>query len=332
MGPKSQINAATGQIMVWPYTPAPEDDVTTGRIRALIGDVNPALNSGAKYYAESQAVAQDDATAGNKNNNASYRRCVFGTAPNYTMSWSSTAAGQTVRMTQTVRAWAENEHTAEFTDVDIPNDGRFTLGYKVTDLSGTGAGPWHYEYALNNMNSDRCGSSFSVPLPPGVNIFNTGFHDVEYYKDGYNIGRAYDGTDWQVVQTPDTSIAWNMVNATPVENSNALRWGTLYNFRFDADSPPVAGEITLGLFKPGTPGSITMDAQVPSAIPCLCPGDLNASATIDGDDISTFTSMYTAQIPVSNCANFATPDFGPLDDADIGGFVDLMFNGPNVCK
>jgi hypothetical protein len=332
LGPKSQINAATGQILVWPYTPAPEDDVTTGRIRALTTGVDPALNAGATYYAEEQAVAQDDATAANKNNNASYRRCVLGGSPNFTMSWASTAPGQTIRQTQAIRAWGDNEHTVAFTDVDVPNDGRFTMGYNVTDLSGTGDGPWHYEYALHNMNSDRCADSFSVPMPYGVIVSNIQFHDVEYYKDGFNIGTAYDGKDWDVTLVPAASLAWNMVPATPYENSNALRWGTMYNFRFNADSPPVAGEVTLGLFKPGSPSSVSIAALIPSVIPCACPGDLNNSSTIDGEDIAPFTSMYTAQSPISNCADLAIPLSGPLDEADLGEFVDLLVNGPNICK
>ena len=47
------------------------------------------------------------------------------------------------------------------------------MGYKVTNPT---TGVWHYEYALYNQNLDRSIQSFSVPLGPGVNISNIGFH------------------------------------------------------------------------------------------------------------------------------------------------------------
>jgi hypothetical protein len=59
---------------------------------------------------------------------------------------------------------------------------------------------------------------------------------------------------------------------------------------------------------------------------------LNASTTVDGDDIIPFTAMYMAQIAVDSCADLAAPNGGALDDADVNGFVDLLVNGTNVCK
>jgi hypothetical protein len=337
MGAKGPINAATGvndygaNANSYPFKTAPTDDVTTGRLRVLQGDVNPATNAGALYYYEGQYVAADDATSGNKNNNASYRRCTIGAAPSFSMAWASTASGQTVRQTQAIKAWGVNDPQVTYVNVDV--DGRFTMGYRVTDLSGIGNGPWHYEYAVQNMNSDRAASSFVVPCPSGVSVTNTGFKDVDYYKDGLVYGTAYDGTDWPV-SAGGGFVAWEMVTASPADNSNALRWGTMYNFRFDANSPPVAGTISMDLFKAGSPHGIDFAALVPSAIaiPCACPGDLNASNTIDGDDILPFTAMYMAQIPVSSCADVAAPNGGALDDSDVNGFVDLLVNGSNVCK
>ena len=39
--------------------------------------------------------------------------------------------------------------------------------------------------------------------------------------------------------------------------ANALRWGSMFNFWFDADQPPGSELYTLGLFKTGVPGSIS---------------------------------------------------------------------------
>jgi hypothetical protein len=41
-------------------------------------------------------------------------------------------------------------------------------------------------------------------------------------------------------------------------NANAIRWGTLYNIRFDSNSPPLTARGTIGFFKSGAP----MDVQV----------------------------------------------------------------------
>jgi hypothetical protein len=102
--------------------------------------------------------------------------------------------------------------------------------------------------------------SFSVPVPPETPIANVGFHDVEYHS-----GEPYDGTDWAHEQE-DGSLTWSTgENATQNPNANALRWGTLYNFRFDAPMPPEQGTVTLGLFRPGSPDTVTGTAPVPLA-------------------------------------------------------------------
>ncbi|QDV89745.1 hypothetical protein RAS2_08190 [Phycisphaerae bacterium RAS2] len=328
MGPKSQINAASGQIMVWPYpTSNPAGNQTLGRCRTLIADVDPAQNAGAAYYAEGMYISQDDASATNDNNNASYRRCQFASGGSYSMTWFSTSSGQTVRQQAAINAWKVHDPSVEIVHVDVINDGRFTIGYRVTDLSGVGSGPWHYEYAVFNMNSDRSASSIAIPLPAGSVVTNTGFRDVEYHNgDGSTIGINYDGSDWPATVTPGTAVTWNMPVASPAANSNALRWGTMYNYRFDADSPPVEGLMTIGLYKAGVPTSVTADVLVPSVPSCSCLGDLNNSGAVDGGDVALFTQMYIGSISTSACAQVEKPDSGPLDSADVDTFVNLLLN------
>ena len=50
-------------------------------------------------------------------------------------------------------------------------------------------------------------------------------------------------------------------------NANAIRFGTLYNFRFDSNSPPQATNATIGFFKTGAP--ITVAIQGPSPSTCV---------------------------------------------------------------
>ena len=110
-------------------------------------------------------------------------------------------------------------------------DGLFVTAAKATDLGG---GLWRYEYAVQNLNSHRSAGSFSVPLPFGANVSNIGFHDVTY-RNGDGVGNVdQTGTDWSGVVLAGT-ITW--AAQTPVQNpnANAIRWGTTYNFRFDAN-------------------------------------------------------------------------------------------------
>jgi hypothetical protein len=90
---------------------------------------------------------------------------------------------------------------------------------------------------------------------------NIGFHDILYHS-----GEPYDDTDWTAtVERGDgrNSITWQTSTFAENPDGNALRWGTLYNFRFDADFPPAITTATLGLFKPGSPDHYTTKVTGP---------------------------------------------------------------------
>ena len=108
--------------------------------------------------------------------------------------------GSTVRMQPAIMAWTGA--TVSQIEPDPGNDGIWFMGYKVTNPS---AGVWHYEYALYNENLDRAIQSFSVPLGPGVNISNIGFHappqEPGWANDGTFNNQGYSSTPWTVTQT-----------------------------------------------------------------------------------------------------------------------------------
>lgn len=318
LGPKSQVNAATG---TFPEPHGSPSGVSTirGRLQANTNDVNPTLNPGALYYVEGMYVAQDDATAGLDTNNASYRRVQFANNGNFTMSWVS--GNSTVRFNPGINAWRANDASVTLTDIDIPGDGRMTLGYRVTDLGG---GMWHYEYALFNMNSDRSGQFFSVPAPECVGLTNIGFHDVFYHS-----GEPYDGTDWPATVLTDQIIWATTQTYAQNQNANALRFGTLYNFRFDAATPPTTGNIKIGLFKPGSPSLMTVVASVPSGLSCT-KGDVNGDTLVDGGDIGKFVEILMSGVgtAIEKCAGDVevTKDC-EIDVDDIANFADCLING-----
>ena len=228
-----------------------------------VDDLNTTLNQGATYFAEAQYVApseytwcQAHPTECNMYNNASYRQYIV----SGTTSFSFSPVGNTVRMLPAIWAWTGA--TVSRSEPDPGNDGFWFMGYKVTNPS---AGVWHYEYALYNMNLDRAIQSFSVPLGAGVNISNIGFHAPPQHpgwaNDGTFNNQGYSSTPWTVTQARD-SITWSTETFAQNQNANAIRWGTLYNFRFDADQPPQNANATVGYFKTGSPMTVAIQAPV----------------------------------------------------------------------
>lgn len=316
LGPKYQVNAATG-VFTWPH-PAPSGGTIGGRLQVHTDDVTPSLNPGALYFVEGQYVTEDDATWGHKNNNASWRRVTVSS------SLFLTTTGATMQEEPGILAWIANDAGVGLGKISVLNDGLFWVAYKITDLGG---GMWNYEYAIQNLNSDRSGKSFSIPIPAGVNVSNIGFHDVDYHSGDGIGGVNQDATDWPGVVSGG-SLTWATDDFATDQNANALRWGTLYNFRFDADAPSASGTATFGLFKPGTPSSQTVVLQVP-AVPeeCICLGDLDGSTTRNGGDIQLFVDMAVGGTPVDACAEVALPDGGPLDMDDVNAMVSLVLAG-----
>ena len=165
-------------------------------------------------------------------NNASYRKFLVSGTTNFTFS----PLGPTVRMQPAIMAWTGA--TVNQAEPDPGNDGIWFMGYKVTNPT---PGVYHYEYALYNQNLDRSIQSFSVPLGAGANLSNIGFHappqEPGWANDGTFNNQGYSSMPWTVTQTSD-SITWNSETFAQNQNANAIRWGTMYNFRFDADQPP----------------------------------------------------------------------------------------------
>jgi len=226
------------------------------RILVEVDDLNTTLNAGASYFAEAQYVTPHEyawcqAHPGECNmyNNASWRQFVVTGTTNFSFS----AFGATVRTQPAIMAWVAAGATVTQIQPDLGNDGFGLLGYKVTN---PGPGVWHYEYALYNQNLDRAIQSFSVPLGAGINVSNIEFHAPPQHpawaNDGTLNSQGYSSTPWTVTPTGN-SITWNTETFAQNQNANAIRWGTLYNFRFDADQPPQSSSATVGFFKTGSP-------------------------------------------------------------------------------
>jgi hypothetical protein len=240
---------------------------TSHRILVEMSDLDTTQNPGATYYAEAQYVTpheyawcQSHATECNMYNNASYRRFNVSGTTSFTFS----AVGSTVRTTPAINAWTGA--TIKAIEPEPGVDGRGFIAYKVT---GPVAGVWHYEYAINNQNLDRGIQSFSVPLGCGNVLTNVGFHAPPnhpgFANDGTVGSAGYSNASWTSSQTA-TDISWSSETFAQNPNANAIRWGTLYNFRFDSNRPPQPMTATVGFFKNGSP--VTVGIEGPSPETC----------------------------------------------------------------
>src|SRR5207244_1415118 len=237
-------------------------DVTSHRMLVDVNDLNTSLNPGATYFAEAEYIVPHEGTwcqshpdQCNMYNNASYRPY---TVTGINQPFSFAGAGPTVREHPAIMAWAGA--TVNQIQPAPGTDGIWFMGYKVTNPT---TGVWHYEYALYNQNLDRAIQSFSVPVGPGVNISNIGFHapiqHPGFLHDGTQGDAGYSSAPWNVTQ--DASfITWSSETFAQNQNANAIRFGTLYNFRFDADQPPNPTNATVGYFKTGSPTFVGVQA------------------------------------------------------------------------
>ena len=297
MGPKVDVNPATG---VFPYPDSRiqlEGNAIFKRLQVHDADLDPFLNPGALYFFEAQYVTHDDATAQKNGNNVSYRRATVGAAPLFL----PTTVDTTQRGRAGIEAWKATDPAV--TQVALKGaDGTFILAAKATPIPG---GLYHYEYAVQNLTNNRAARSFTVPIPPGATITRVDFHDVDYHS-----GEPFDGTDWTATVTA-TSVSWATQPFDVQPNANALRWGTLYNFRFDANVAPGVSAVTLGLFKPGSPATVSAVTVTPSACGALpsevredvqlAPGEGGTTITwtpASGSATSSVLRGTVAQLPV----------------------------------
>ena len=277
------------------------------RMLTEINDLVPSLNSGATYYAESQYVTpheyvwcQANPTQCNMNNNVSYRRY---TVTNSASPFSFSPAAATVRAKTAVSAWTG----AALVDFNPApgSDGIGTVAYKVTNPS---AGVWHYEYAIYNQNLDRAIQSFGIPMAAGVTVSNVGFHappqQPGWTFDGTNGNAGFSSAPWTQTQAAGM-MTFSSETFAQNPNANAIRWGTLYNFRFDSNRPPQTTNATIGFLKTGSP--ITVQIQSPS-IPSVAVSVSGRVATSTGRGIGN--ARVTITDSNGNSRTVRTTSFG----------------------
>ncbi len=276
LAPRSIVNAFTGAFPVGSYS---SGNAIFRRLQVPTSDISATNFPGALYFAEGIYVGTDDAQNSNGLNNASYKRV--------TISGTTMTAQGTMQVgIPAIKAWQDHGNGVNTPDqnvlvnpVDVPGEGRFWLASRATPI----AGGYHYEYAVYNLNSHRSARLFQVNVNSN-GLTNIGFHDVFYHS-----GEPYDPVpdnpanmstygpvatdDWPAAaDAVQGTLEWATSTFAQNANANAIRWGTLYNFRFDSPAPPKArpGRVKIGLFRPGAagaPDAVFGAAVVPGAVP-----------------------------------------------------------------
>ncbi len=236
-----------------PYAHPAGDDIIRGKLQVHTADLD---QPGAVYFVEIHYVTHDEPLA-LRGNNLSWVQVQMPSAPSYTDHIVN--VGPEAQEQSALHAWQASDTGVVVTPVYDADGGLFEVAYRVTPNPPDGSGifTWHYEYAVHNMHSHRAARSFRVAVPADVTLSNVGFHDVDYHSgDGLPVdgGINFDGTNWAATLANGFS-EWQMDFGSNSDNANALRWGTTYNFRFDADTPPTEAPAELVHFRnaAGTP-------------------------------------------------------------------------------
>ncbi len=326
LGPRSAVNAWTG---VFSTYSAGTGDVIFKRCQVNQSDMNTTTFANAQYFAEGVYVSTRDAQAGNHNNNASYRRVT--NAGNGT---SLTPTGSQMLGIPAIQAWRDHGLGVGLPDtsvtvftVDVQGEGRYWFAHKARNNND---GTWRYEYAVFNLSSDLAGGSLAIPVPAGVVVTNMGFSAPMNHSN-----ELYNNDAWTMTRNA-SDVTFACAQAFAINaNANALRWGNMNNFWFDATTAPAVGvqNASLGLFKPSAVPSITLAVTAPAAPPApVCDGidfnnDTFAPDTLDIDD---FLSVFSGgPCSTGNCGDidFNNDTLFP-DTLDIDALLSVFSGGP----
>ncbi len=306
LGPRAAFNPYTGAMLLGPAVGGSpcgalnfpsrnhnghSHNGISHRLQVKDVDLMPEFNVDARYFVEAQYVTPheftDAAAFGNQNmhNNVSWQE-VSVTGPNMLGQFVFANVTGTIPEEQAVDAWISA--TKRLVEPAPGEDGRAFVAYDVTNL---GTGFWRYEFAVYNMNLDRAIGSFSVPVVAGTTVTNMGFSAPLNHAPEANTP-TWSNDPWSIVHENE-AVTFSTLPLAFDPNANAIRFGTLYNFRFDADAPPGNADATVGFFK--IIGESTVLVAAPSP-PCMedfeCDDKVTCNgveACIGGECISPFT-------------------------------------------
>jgi hypothetical protein len=333
LGPRSAINPYSGAFTALSGTTG---TAVFKRLQVLDSDLSTTTFPGSQYFIEGVYVCTNENVAPVKMlNNASYKRVNL---DNSTKNLTPTGTMQVG--TPAIQAWRDHglgvglpDTSVTVGQVDVPSEGRFWFAHKARSLGG---GQWRYEYAIFNLNSDRAGGALTIPVPAGVNVTNVGFSAPDYHSSEVIAGGvSVSSTDWTNTRG-SADVQWATTSSIVNPGANAIRWGLMYNFWFDANTAPASGTVnaSLGLFKLGTPAAVTFAVTAPGSPALVCDTvDFNRDGLQpDSTDLDDFIAVLGGGPGAcSNAPNCGDIDFNNdslfPDSGDLDAFISRLGGG-----
>ncbi|MGJ8636576.1 MAG: hypothetical protein ACSHX5_07000 [Phycisphaerales bacterium] len=291
MGPRTEVNPQSG-FYPYPFTSINQvGDSIYKRLQVAQSDIS---DPDALYFIETQAISPSETTLETRNNNMSYRQVTF-----HSGTLAPTLVGPTYSEQPAIYAWRDHGNGIGNPDSDviisvasIPElDSTYVVGSHVEVL---GEDHSVARYAVLNMNGEVGIRHFGIP-----NL--SCFSDAEIVSMDFDAPPYHDDLDDQIDSDPWTAVPlemygymhWKVDTYEENPNANAIRWGTMYNFSFEADGDVGLNQmefIGVRFFGPGQPAHV--NTWIPAWAPVHCdPGchvDLNFDGDVDFFDISFF--------------------------------------------
>src|SRR5439155_20632477 len=112
--------------------------------------------------------------------------------------------------------------------------------------------------------------------------------------DGTFNDQGYSSAPWTVELGDGSALTWSSETIDQNPNANAIRWGTMYNFRFDSSASPTSSEATISFFKTGSP--VTVDVVAPFM------SDATPTPTVSPTPTATISPTPTATVTATPSA------------------------------
>lgn len=276
------------------------------RLRVKDEDLDPQTHPTAQFFGELYAVAHDDT---DHMNSLGWEPVGVQGQPGGT--WSFDADSFEATFGPALDAWEGATRTV--IPEEPESDGRVIVAMKATPIHD---GLWHYEYAIYNLDLSRGVGSFTVPVSPRARVDAVGFHAVESHGEGY-------GNEPWTVSRGDDGLTWATQPFEVNEAANPLRWGTLYNFWFDADAEPADTMLTVGVYGPGDPSTFSGASRGPDAagVP-FKRGDTDGNGAVEMSDAIAVLEFLFLGGPTPPC--FDAADADDSNDLDVSDGVRVL--------
>lgn len=285
-------------------------------LRVHDDDLDPTVDPAARYFVELLVLTHDDS---DHTNSVGYKEFSIAGRPGGT--WDTSFLAGNANPGNILWEWLGADFTI-FPQDAPQEDGRCYLKTRVSD---NGDGTWHYEYAIYNLDMGRGVRSFSIPVPGDASITDIDFHAPLSHGEGYS------NDPWGITRG-DGALTWSTESFARNPGANPLRWGTLYNFSFDADAAAGEGVVEIAPWLPGGIETHTGSALTPAASADVTRHFKRSDADLSGDFtlsdavlIANYLFLGTREPMCHDAAD--SDDSGTLDLTDVILPLNWYFSG-----